>query len=235
MKQGIRTLYHRYQGLFRSIIYLLILLSVISFSLEILPDLSPQARYILSVLELVIVVVFSLEYLIRLYMAERKWAYVFSFYGMIDLLAIAPFYLSSVVSLQALRIIRLFRLLRVLKLARYHQAMHRIARAITFAREELIIFSIMSVVMLYIAAIGIYYFENPAQPEVFRSIFDCLWWAVATLTTVGYGDIYPITLGGKIFTFLVLMIGLGIVAVPAGILSSALSAVRQQDRDNATP
>jgi voltage-gated potassium channel len=82
--------------------------------------------------------------------------------------------------------------------------------------------------MLYLAAVGIYHFEHRAQPEVFRSMFDSLWWAVATLTTVGYGDIYPITIGGRLFTFLVLMLGLGLVAVPIGIVASSLSVVRGQ-------
>ncbi len=76
---------------------------------------------------------------------------------------------------------------------------------------------------------GIYYFEHQAQPEEFASIFHSLWWAVATLTTVGYGDVYPITTGGRIFTFVVLLIGLGIVAVPAGLLASALAKAREMD------
>ena len=76
---------------------------------------------------------------------------------------------------------------------------------------------------------GIYFFENPAQPEVFRSIFDSLWWAVESLTTVGYGDIYPITIGGRIFTFFVLIIGLGIIAVSTGLFSSALSKAREEE------
>ena len=78
------------------------------------------------------------------------------------------------------------------------------------------------------AGVGIYYFENSAQPEYFQSIFHSLWWAVTTLTTVGYGDMYPITMGGKIFTFIVLFIGLGVVAIPAGIVASALSEAREE-------
>jgi voltage-gated potassium channel len=81
--------------------------------------------------------------------------------------------------------------------------------------------------LLYFSAVGIYYFENDAQPEKFASVFHSLWWSVATLTTVGYGDIYPVTVGGKVFTFLVLLIGLGIVSVPAGLVASALSKARQ--------
>ena len=77
--------------------------------------------------------------------------------------------------------------------------------------------------LIYFAAVGIYYFENEAQPEHFSSIFESLWWSIITLTTVGYGDVYPITVGGRIFTFFILLIGLGIVAIPTGIISSSLT------------
>lgn len=83
--------------------------------------------------------------------------------------------------------------------------------------------------IIYLAGAGIYFFENPVQPDVFSSIFSSLWWAVATLTTVGYGDIYPITAGGKLFTFFILMIGLGVISMPAGIMASALSKAREMD------
>ena len=82
--------------------------------------------------------------------------------------------------------------------------------------------------MLYLTAVGIYYFEHEAQPEQFKSIFHSLWWALTSLTTVGYGDMYPITVGGKVFTFVILSIGLGIVAIPTGLLASALSQARQE-------
>ncbi len=82
---------------------------------------------------------------------------------------------------------------------------------------------------MYLSAVGIHYFENAAQPEQFKFVFHSLWWSVATLTTVGYGDIYPITAGGRIFTFFVLMIGLGVVAIPAGLVASALSQARKDE------
>ena len=85
--------------------------------------------------------------------------------------------------------------------------------------------------MFYLSGVGIYYFENEAQPEAFSSIFHSLWWSVITLTTVGYGDIYPITAGGKIFTFFILIIGLGIVSIPAGLIASALSKARTMESD----
>lgn len=83
--------------------------------------------------------------------------------------------------------------------------------------------------MLYLASVGIYYFEHDAQPQDFASVFHCLWWAICTLTTVGYGDVYPITTGGRVFTFLILIIGLGIVAVPTALFASALSKAREVD------
>lgn len=112
--------------------------------------------------------------------------------------------------------------------------MTRFGKAIYMAKEELVIFSFASLVVLYLSSVGIYYFEHAAQPDIFRSIFDSLWWALATLTTVGYGDIYPITVGGRLFTFIVLIVGLGLVAVPTGIIASALSAVRRQQPETDT-
>ena len=83
--------------------------------------------------------------------------------------------------------------------------------------------------LIYPSAVGIYYFENEAQPEIFVSVFHSLWWSVVTLTTVGYGDVYPVTTGGKVFTFVVLIVGLGIVSVPAGLVASALSKAREME------
>lgn len=206
----------------------LILFSVVTFSIETLPDLSTTTRAFLYYSEIVVVGLFSVEYLCRLYTSPQKLRFIFSFYGLIDLLAILPFYLGFFVDLRTLRLVRLLRLLRILKLARYNLAIFRFGRAIYLAKEELVIFTIASFVLLFLAAVGIYHFEHEAQPEVFRSIFDALWWAVATLTTVGYGDIYPITGGGRLFTFGILMIGLGMIAVPTGIIASSLSDVRRQ-------
>ena len=84
--------------------------------------------------------------------------------------------------------------------------------------------------MLYVSSVGIYYFENEAQPEQFKSVFHSMWWAVATLTTVGYGDVYPITLGGKLFTTFIVFIGMGLVAVPTGLLASALAKTIGKDK-----
>jgi voltage-gated potassium channel len=219
---------HLDKPIFAWSIAILIIYSVICFSIETLPDLSQATIQFLRYSEISIVSIFTLEYLYRLYISEGKVKFIFSFYGVIDLLAILPFYLATAIDLRSLRLIRLLRLARLLKLVRYNSAIVRFGKAIYLVKEELVIFTVASLVMLYLAAVGIYHFEHEAQPEVFRSIFDSLWWAVATLTTVGYGDIYPITIAGRIFTFFILMLGLGLVAVPTGIVASALSEVRQQ-------
>lgn len=209
----------------------LILLSVITFSIETIPNLKPRTRIVLKVIEWFSVIVFSIEYILRIYVADSKPKFVFSFFGIIDLLAILPFYLSFGVDLRSLRALRFLRLFRILKLVRYNRAMNHFTRAIKSAKEEILLFLFITLILIYFSAVGIYYFENQAQPEHFTSIFDSLWWAIITLTTVGYGDVYPITVGGKVFTFFILMIGLGIVAIPTGIISSALTKSVDKKQD----
>ncbi|MDB2355710.1 MULTISPECIES: ion transporter [unclassified Pseudoalteromonas] len=214
------------------IITILILYSVFCFSLETLPNLSADTRLFLKYSEIVVVVIFTCEYFIRILLSPKRLRFIFSFYGLVDLIAILPFYLAFAIDLRSFRLIRLLRLIRVLKVARYNSALQRFSKALFLAKEELAIFTGLSLILLYLSAVGIYHFEHVAQPEVFKSIFDSLWWSVATLTTVGYGDIYPITIGGRFFTFIILMIGLGLVAVPTGIVASALSAARRQSESN---
>ncbi|PKM08394.1 MAG: ion transporter [Gammaproteobacteria bacterium HGW-Gammaproteobacteria-4] len=211
-------------------IQLLIVVSVITFSIETIPNLSESTTRLLSITETFVVSIFTLEYLMRVYVADKKRDYIFSFYGIVDLIAIAPFYLSLGIDLRSFRILRMLRLFRLFKLVRYNSAMRRFTRAFSIAKEEIVIFGVVTIMLLYLSAVGIYYFENEAQPEQFKSIFHSFWWAVATLTTVGYGDVYPVTIGGRVFTFLILMVGLGIVAVPAGLLASALSKARSEEQ-----
>jgi voltage-gated potassium channel len=158
--------------------------------------------------------------------------YIFSFYGVIDLLAILPFYLTKTLDLRALRSFRVLRLFRALKLIRYNKALQRFHIATKIVKEELILFFVLTIIIIYLTSSGIYFFENEAQPDVFASVFHSFWWAIVTLTTVGYGDVYPITVGGKIFTFFVVIIGVGIVTVPAGIVASALSKAREIQDEN---
>lgn len=216
-------------------IQFLIVVSLVTFSIETLPDLSQPTRDVLRYTEIVTVIIFTAEYLLRLYVADRKLSFVFSFFGLVDLFAILPFYISTGVDLRSIRAVRLFRLFRILKIVRYSAAIRRFHRALLIAKEEIVLFAIVAVLLLYLSAVGIYYFENEAQPEAFSSVFHSLWWSVCTLTTVGYGDVYPVTTGGKIFTFVVLATGLGIISVPAGLVASALSKARElEDSESAS-
>jgi len=209
----------------------LIVLSLVSFSVETLPNLSERALIILNWIETGCVVLFTLEYILRIVVSSERLKFVWSFYGLIDLFAILPFYLSTGVDLRGIRAFRLLRLFRIFKLVRYNKAIQRFQRAFIIVKEELILFSSMSSIILFLSAVGIYYFEREAQPEVYQSIFHSLWWAITSLTTVGYGDMYPITLGGRIFTFLVLVVGLGVVSIPAGLVASALSKAREMEQE----
>lgn len=209
--------------IFSILIQILILISVVTFSMETLPNLEPETRLQLRYIEIFTVLVFTIEYILRIYIADKKFKFIFSFFGLIDFLAILPFYLAIGIDLRSLRALRFLRLFRIFKLVRYNRAMNQFSRAIKSAKEQIFLFIFITLILIYFAAVGIYYFENEAQPEHFSSIFDSLWWAIITLTTVGYGDVYPVTVGGKVFTFIILMIGLGIVAIPTGIISSALT------------
>jgi len=217
---------------FDIVIQFLIILSLISFSIETLPDLDQKTRLMLKYFEAATVLIFTLEYLLRLIVSDRKLQFIFSFYGVIDLLAILPFYITRSVDLRSIRILRLFRLIRTLKLLRFSEAVQRFRKAFEIVKEELILFLFAAALLLFITAVGIYYFENSAQPEHFKSVFHSMWWAIITLTTVGYGDFYPVTTGGKIFTSLILIIGLGIIAVPTGLIASALTKSIENEKSD---
>ncbi len=209
-----------------------IVISLIAISIETLPNLSKPTLAAIQTIEITVVCLFTLEYLLRLLVAPRKIGFVRSFWGVIDLLAILPYYLVFIgfgvgFELIVLRAFRLLRIIRILKLARYSKSIARLGLAFKIARGDLVLALIGASIMLFVASFGIYQFENAAQPDTFTSVFDSLWWALATLTTVGYGDIYPITVGGKIFTGVILMIGLGVVAVPAAIISSSLTEAKK--------
>ncbi len=216
---------------FDAVVFALIVVSLITFSIETLPNLPPPAVAMLYWIEFATVLLFTGEYLLRLAVADSRWRFVRSFFGVLDLVAILPFYLAAGVDLRAVRTFRLLRLLRILKLTRYSDAVRRLRRAVGIVREELVLFLNVALILIFLSAVGIYYFEHDRQPEHFASVFHSLWWAVVTLTTVGYGDMFPITTGGRVFTFFVLFLGLGIVAVPTGLFASALAKAREEEEN----
>ncbi|QTY27938.1 ion transporter [Flavobacterium sp. CS20] len=235
MKEKIRKIVEdnttRKGKIFDYFIQFLILASLIAFTVETLPDNSKKTIDFLATFEIICVSIFTLEYILRIYVAKKPLKYIFSFYGLIDFLAIFPFYLRTAYDLRALRAFRVFRIFRTLKLVRYNKAMKRFHIAKGIVKEEMVLFLIVTAIFIFLASAGIYYFENEAQPELFSSVIHSGWWAVVTLTTVGYGDVYPITVGGKIFTFFILLIGVGIVTIPAGLVASALSKAREIEKE----
>ena len=216
---------------FDIVIQVLIISSLTAFTIETFPDNSARTTELLRDFEIFCVIIFSIEYVLRIFVAKNPFKYIFSFYGIIDLLAILPFYLSDVLKLTSLRAFRIFRIFRLFKLVRYNRALNRFSIAFNIIKEELVLFMVLTFIFIYIASAGIYFFEHDAQPEYFSSIIDSGWWAAVTLTTVGYGDVYPITGGGKIFTLFILLLGVGIITIPAGLLASALSRARKIERE----
>lgn len=211
-------------------VIVLILLNVAAVILESFKGLDSQVLWILSVFEWISVMVFTAEYLMRLWTAvylypESRFPmlrYIFSWMAVIDLLAILPFYMPFLIScdLRFLRMLRMFRILRVFKLNRYSAAMGMILKVLKNEKEKLITTVSFTTILLLFASVLMYYVENEAQPDKFPNIVESIWWAVATLTTVGYGDVYPVTPLGKILSGLIAILGIGLVALPTGILSS---------------
>jgi voltage-gated potassium channel len=204
-------------------IYGLIVATAVVISIETLPGLSAPVKTALFAAEVVILTVFTVEYVLRLACSAQPLRYAFSFWGLVDFIAVVPALLFLFPDLATIRTLRLLRLLRILKLFKANRALDRIAMAIDKVKAEFLIFLFIACVAVFLAAVGIYHFEHIAQPEAFGSIPASLWWAVATLTTVGYGDVYPITTGGRIFTGVILLIGIGVIAVPAGLITAALA------------
>ena len=200
----------------------LIVASGLAISLETIPNLPAWAQSSLVVFEIFVVTVFAIEYITRIVCAPEPLRYIFSFWGLVDLLSCLPVLLFAHSQWMALRTFRLLRLVRLFKLVHSNRALLRLELALLRCRGELLVFFFLAVIVLYIAAVGIYTLENQAQPEAFSSIPKSLWWAIVSFTTVGYGDVYPITTAGRIFTSGILFVGLGVIAVPTAIITTAL-------------
>ncbi len=210
----------------------LIILNVLAMMLETVPQINEVAGTWLDAFEVFSVIVFTIEYILRIYISSvshpasshfrSALIFIFSAYGIIDLLAILPFYLPFVIpfDLRFVRIMRLLRLLRVLKISRYNNSLHLIYQVIREKRAELAITFVAIVLILIIASFLMYYIEGDVQPSKFSDIFSSFWWAVVTLTTLGYGDVVPVTTLGKIISGIIAILGIGLVALPAGLLSA---------------
>lgn len=225
-------------------IMLLILLSVIAIILQTVDSFSERYAEFFASFEMFTVTVFTLEYIGRVWSittSEKyrdpvtgRLRYAATPYMIIDLLAILPFYIGGVVDLRFIRILRLFRIFRVLKVARYSNALQTMGAVLRKKRPDLIIAIVVTAMLLVLTSSAMYYVENAAQPDVFSSIPATFWWGFVTLTTVGYGDVFPITALGKALAGISSFLGVGLFALPASILASGFieEATESEEEDD---
>ncbi len=225
-------------------LFFLVGANVLAIILESVPSIHLAYKLFFHWFELISVAVFSIEYLLRVWSCVEdpdrinkagtttRIRFMGTSMALIDLAAIAPFYLQIILPGMDLRFLRVLRMLRILKLTRYSSAMNVLLRVLHKERQAFgAVFTILLMVLIMVSC-GIHLVEGHIQPEAFGSIPDAMWWALATLTTVGFGDVTPITPLGKIFGALVMVIGIGVIALPAGILASSFSEIlrrRQQE------
>jgi len=229
-------------NVFDGMIITLIVVNVALVILDTFDNFPASAYTAFRYVETVSVAIFTVEYLVRLWTAPLKFSEVrplravrkhaLSFMAIVDLLAILPFYLPFLfpVDLRVLRVIRLLRLLRLLKMNRYTTALSTIASVFRRKSAQLVSSFFVVALLMVISSVLMYTVENPVQPTIFTNAFSGLWWAVATLTTVGYGDIFPITVTGRIISAVIALLGIGLVAVPTGIISAGFVEQLQEGR-----
>lgn len=217
---------------FDYVIMLLIIANAIAILLETFPNVRSTYGQFLHIFEVFSVVVFSIEYILRLYIsdlthpsttkAKSILKFVFSTYGLIDLLAIVPFYLPFLIKidLRFIRILRMMRFVRLFKINRYSSSLNLIWDVVKEKRSELAVTGFLAFLILLIASFLMFHIEGNVQPEKFPNLLASFWWAISTLTTVGYGDVYPITGVGKVIGAFISILGIGVVALPTGIIGS---------------
>lgn len=230
--------------IFDYLIMSLIILSVFSIILESMSDFNTKYGLYLRMFDVFSIIVFTIEYIMRMYVSElthpsdRKWKsvlkFMFSTAGLIDLLAITPFYLPMVIKMDVrfLRILRLTRFLRILKLNRYNNSLNMILEVFKEKKTELAVTGFVLFLILLMASFIMYYVEGEAQPEAFPDVLSAFWWAIATLTTVGYGDVYPITSLGRLISGIIALLGIGLVALPTGLISAGFINKLEKNKRN---
>ena len=218
---------------------ILILLSVANVMLESVGDIYESYGSILRGFEWFITIVFTVEYVLRLICIKKPLKYALSFYGIIDLLAILPLYLELVVESQnvhylaVVRLLRVLRLFRILKLTPYLKEANVLTIALSNSRRKVLIFMSSVLVLVTIFGALMFLLENEANAD-FSSIPKSVYWAIVTITTVGYGDISPVTPFGQFLSAIVMMMGYAILAVPTGIVSVELNEAYKKSRESTT-
>ncbi|MEP5339192.1 MAG: ion transporter [Algibacter sp.] len=238
MKNKVRD-FINHNEYFIKFIYTLIILNILALILESYEEINSKYSHLFYYFEIFSVAVFTVEYVIRIWVSDKtkedkkeRINFAFSTLGIIDLIAILPFYLPFIfpIDLRIVRILRLFRLLRIFKLSRYSKSLKTIKAIFKETKAELSITVFVTFVLMILSSTLMYYIEHDDQPEQFASIGDAFWWSIATLTTVGYGDVYPVTGLGKLLSGIIALIGIGFVALPTGIISSAFIEKIQSDK-----
>lgn len=213
---------------------IVILLSILFVMLESVPSIEREYHDFLKIAEWIITIIFSLEYVLRIWIVRHPARYIFSFYGIIDLLSVLPSYLALIFAgtqgLMVIRALRLLRVFRILKLNRYLKESAIIIKALRESRVKISVF-LFGVLMLVIIIGTVMYLVEGAG-NGFTSIPRGIYWAIVTLTTVGYGDISPVTSLGQFFASVVMIIGYAIIAVPTGIVTAELTKYSQKERSS---
>ena len=220
-----------YSWTFDVCLIVLITLTAVSITLESVNAYEVKYFRQFHSFEIFTITFFSIEYIIRIWTITEEpkykhplWGrlrYAISVKGLIDLLAILPFYLTFLpFDLRFLRLFRLLKIFKILKIVRYIKALHTIKQVFKVKREELWVSMSFVLIMLIVASTFMYYIESEAQPDKFASIPETMWWAAVTLTSVGYGDVYPITGLGKLFGGFISILGIALVGLPAAILAA---------------
>lgn len=245
-------------GIISSVIMALIILSIIAVVAESEVTIATKFRTFFVLFEVIAVAIFTLEYISRIYTARLAyphlsggravWKFITSPMAIVDFLAIVPFYIELAISLipiffpefhssmgmldlRFVRVLRLMRLLRIFKLNRYSSSMKMIGDVISEEKEKLFITIFMTGILLVLSSALIYTVEHDVQPDKFPNIYSAMWWAIATLTTVGYGDVFPVTAMGKILSGVIALLGIGLVALPTGILSGSFVAAINAEKE----
>lgn len=210
--------------IFDVVLLFVIILSVALVMLESVPSIKDSYNEILKIAEWAITIIFTIEYVVRIIIVKKAYKYIFSFYGIIDFLSVIPTYLSLLIvgsqSLVVIRILRLLRIFRILKLTRYTQAGRSLAKAMWASREKISVFIFFVLIIVVIVGTVMYLVEGDTHG--FTSIPRSIYWAIVTLTTVGYGDISPGTPFGQFLASIVMIMGYAIIAVPTGIVTAEI-------------
>lgn len=210
---------------FDIILLVLIVLSVLTVMLESSDEWNAAYGQVFLILEWIFTIVFTIEYVLRLYVTIRPWKYATSFYGIIDLLAILPGYLSLFLvgsqTLVIVRIIRLLRVFRIFKLGKFLTEGNQLQKALIASRNKITVF-LFAVSLLVVIIGSVMYLIEGQSNEGFSSIPRAVYWAIVTLTTVGYGDITPKTNVGQFLSAMVMILGYAIIAVPTGIVTNEM-------------